>query len=242
MPKIVLIEKSGIAKTLTVKDFTKETLYKKVGFKTAEGFSLQHTWGTEDGIDQSIKLYAKRNGRAGQENKYDFPPPVDSALFFGSCVLIGTDPKTGAVIDLESDDWEEIYEYLFGGFEDVGSDDSQDEGEEDIDTDNELDAIRKTTGEEVQQTKQGYAKDGFIVDDDEEEEDAYESEETEESGDTPMPPPKKNAKKGRKPNASKKQVNIPIIAMMSQLQNASQEDDLKLEDCESELSEESYEN
>lgn len=239
MPKIVLIEKSGVAKTLTVKDFTEETIYKKAGFKTAEGFKLQHTWGAEDGIDQSIKLYAKKNGRAGQENKYDFPPPVDSALFFGSCVLVGTDPKTGAVVDLESDDWEEIYEYLFGGFEDVGSDDS--EGEEDIDTDDELDAIRKNTGEEVNQTKQGYAKDGFIVDDDEEEEDAYETDESEESGDTPIKTPTKNAKKGRKPNNSKKQVKIPIIAV-SQLQNTSKENDVQIEDCESELSEESYEN
>jgi hypothetical protein len=239
MPKIVLIEKSGVAKTLTVKDFTEETLYKKAGFKLSEGFSLQHTWGAEDGVDQSIKLYAKKNGRAGQENKYDFPPPVDSALFFGSCVLVGTDPKTGAVVDLESDDWEEIYEYLFGGFEDVGSDDSDGEGEEDVDTDDELDAIRKTTGEEIKQTKQGYAKDGFIVDDDETEEDAYESEESDESGDTPIPTPKKNAKKGRKPNASNKHANGSILSA-GQLQNVAQDTDLKLEDCESELSEESY--
>lgn len=230
MPKIVLIEKTGVAKTLTVKDFTEETLYKKAGFKLREGFSLQHTWGTEDGIDQSIKLYAKRNGRAGQENKYDFPPPVDSALFFGSCVLVGNDPKTGAIVDLESDDWEEIYEYLFGGFEDIGSDDECDE--EDIDTDDELVAIKNATGEEVKQTKQGYAKDGFIVDDYDVEEDSYESEESDEYGDTPIPK-KKPATKGRKPNSTKQPILIPPI---------SKENDLQMEDCESELSEESYEN
>jgi hypothetical protein len=234
MPKIVIIEKSGVAKTLTVKDFTEETLYKKAGFKTSEGFSLQHTWSAEDGIDQSIKLYAKKNGRAGQENKYDFPPPVDSALFFGSCVLVGTDPKTGAVVDLESDDWEEIYEYLFGGFEDVGSDDS----EEDIDTDDELVAIQNTTGIEVKQTKQGYAKDGFIVDDDDVEEDAYESEESDESDYTPIPAA---PKKSRKLNAKKTPTNIPVI-ITSQLQNTTKENDMQIEDCESELSEESYEN
>ena len=239
MPKIVIIEKSGVPKTLTVKDFTEETLYKKAGFKTAEGFSLQHIWGPEDGVDQSIKLYAKKNGRAGQENKYDFPPPVDSALFFGSCILVGTDPTTGAVVDFESDDWEEIYEYLFGGFEDIGSDDSEGD-DEDIDTDDELIAIKNETGTEVKQTKQGYAKDGFIVDDDEVEDDAYESEESDESGDTPIPMPTKNAKKGRKPN-TKKTVNIPVI-MTSQLQHIPKENDVQIEDCESELSEESYEN
>ena len=235
MPKIVLIEKTGAVKTITVKDFTKETLYKKAGFKTSEGFSLQHTWGVEDGIDHSIQLYAKKTGRAGQENKYDFPPPVDSALFFGSCLLVGIDPQTGSVVDLESDDWEEIYEYLFGGFEDVGSNDSddEDEDEEDIDTEDELDAIKKTTGTEVKQTKQGYAKDGFIVDDDEDEEDAYESEASDASCDTP--PPKKRSAKGRKPaeKQTKKQTSTVIQVQL--------ENDLQMEECESELSEESYE-
>ena len=119
MPKIVVIEKTGTLKTISVKDFTEESLYKKVGLKVGEGFVLQHTWGAEDGIDQSIRLYGKKSGRAGQENKYDFPPPVDNVLFFGPCVLVGTDPQTGDLIDLEEDDWEEIYEYLFGGFEDL---------------------------------------------------------------------------------------------------------------------------
>ena len=221
MPKIVLIEKSGTVKTLTVKDFAENALYKKAGLKSGEGFVLQHTWGPEDGIDQSIKLYGKKSGRAGQENKYDFPPPVDEVLFFGPCILVGSDPKTGNTIDLDEDDWEEIYDYLFGGFEDIGSNDSEDEV--DMDTEDELEEIKKTTGTVVKQTKQGYAKDGFIVDDDEDAEDPEEEndESSDESYDTP---PKKIAAKGRKPKSVVKEPEPP----------------LQMEDCESELSEESY--
>lgn len=211
MPKIVIIDKSGTVKTVTIKDFAEETLYKKAGFKTGDGFALRQTWGAEDGLDHAIKLYAKIAGKAGQENKYDFPPPVDSTLFFGQCVLVGADLKTGAIVDLTEDDWEEIYEFLFGGFEDLGSDDEEDE--EDVETEDELETIQKTTGVEVKQTKQGYAKDGFIVDDDEDEEiDDTESDDT---------PPKKLLAKGRKPVAAPIQPDL-------------------IDDCESELSEESY--
>lgn len=226
MPKIVVIDKTGTVKTVSVKDFTEDTLYKKVGFKSGEGFVLQHTWGADDGVDQSIRLYAKKTGKAGQENKYDFPPPVDNVLFFGSCALVGSDLTTGKIVDLTEEDWEEIYEFLFGGFEDLGSEDSE-EDEEDIETDDELETIQKTTGVEVKQTKQGYAKDGFIVDDDEAEED-YDCSDDEVSEETP---PKKLLTKGRKP-ATKTPVPVLVQSVVSE--------DLQVDDCESELSEESY--
>jgi hypothetical protein len=99
-----------------------------------------------------------------------------------------------------------------------------------VNTDDELDEINKKTGVVVKQTKQGYAKDGFIVDDDEDDE-TYEGESDESdlsSEDTP--PPKKPVAKGRK-SATSKTVTHSVIAP---------ERDLQVEDCESELSEESY--
>jgi hypothetical protein len=227
MTKIVIVEKSGSLKTVSVKEVSEDTLYKKAGFKSADGFVLQHTWGAEDGLDQSIKLYAKKTGRAGQENKYDLPPPVDEMLFFGSCVLVGCDLVTGEVVDLDEDDWEEIYEFLFGGFDDLDSEDSEDDDEE-VDTEDELKEIQKTTGVVVKQTKQGYAKDGFIVDDDEALCSEDESEDSEDESDD-LTPPKKVLVKGRLPKPKQPVVITPVV-----------ENNLKMEDCESELSEESY--
>ena len=217
MPKIVIIDRYGTVKANNVKEFADNTLYKKAGFKSGEGFVLQHTWGQDDGLDHLVKLYAKKNGRAGQENKYDFPPPMDNTLFFGSCILVGYNATTKEVIDLGEDDWEEIYEYLFGGFEDI--DGSDEEDEDDVDTEDELENIKQKTGAPIKQTKQGYVKDGFIVDDDEEDID----DEYEEESDDDTPPPKHRGNKSK-----------------TAYTNLKEEPEMQLEDCESELSEEPY--
>jgi len=241
MPKIVIVEKSGNLKTVQLKDLSPESVFKKLAIKSAEGFKLQHTWGQEDGLDENISLYAKTEGRAGQENKYDFPPPVDEKLFFGPCALVCRNAETGEPVDLDEGAWEEIYEFLFGGFDDVGSEDS----EEDIDTEDEL-ANLKASGVEI--TKQGYAKDGFIVESDEEEEEEAEEESEEESEDSESEEeekPKQKAKAKPKPKAApkpKKEVVKPV-AKVDKKKAATVvpvAEPEPLEDCGDELSVESY--
>ena len=99
----------------------------------------------------------------------DMPPPIDNELYYGSMLLIKHDTaelSNGNVSDLSTEDWEKYYEKLFGGFEDLGEEDSYSD-EEEI--------------PEHMKTKEGYSKeDGFIVDDDEEEDDDYIPEEDEE--------------------------------------------------------------
>ena len=159
---LLTVEKSGSIKEIVIKGtFVESELYKKAGFKTAEGFKLQTTWPIPqvkvNNVDKnySISLYGKTNGRAGQENKYDFPPPVDNTLFFGACVLVNS--VDGVAQSLSKTEWKAIYEHLFGGFEDIGDEDSE-VSVDDVD-------------ENVPRTREGYVKDGFIVDDDDEEDD-----------------------------------------------------------------------
>jgi hypothetical protein len=83
MSRILIVEKTGVIKESSVKSYVETDLYKKAGLKSPEGFEQVHQW-TIDGT--TISLYGKTSGRAGQENKYDFPPPVDKILFFGSCI------------------------------------------------------------------------------------------------------------------------------------------------------------
>jgi hypothetical protein len=232
MPNVVIIEKSGNLKTIQLKDFSIKTISKKAGIKSLEGFELQHTWGSDDGIDENISLYAKTEGRAGQENKYDFPPPVDDKLFFGSCVLLGRNQETGEPVDLKEDDWEEIVEFLFGGFDEIGSDDSDDES--DVDTEDELDAL-KATGLPVATTKQGYVKDGFIAESDEEEEveSEEESEEESDNSEEEIRPNKKTPVKAqpkKTPVAKKKSMSVVVPKA----------EPILLDDCGDELSVESY--
>lgn len=156
---IIIVDKNCLLKTLTVKDYKVEDLYKKCGFKKAEDFALQAEWPLKlDGQKYTIAMYGKLNGKANMENKYDFPPPVDNKLFFGSCALVGMirdDSNNKSLFNLSIDLWNKIYEKLFGGFEDLKMTCVEDEEEED-----ELENIPKN----LKTKKGGYLKDGFVVD------------------------------------------------------------------------------
>jgi hypothetical protein len=178
MTSIIIVEKIGSLKTLTVKDYKEEELYKKCGFKKPDHFGLQTEWSVKlDGTKYSVSLFGKTEGKANTENKYDFPPPVDSTLFFGNCVLvcnkIDTTSKEKVLTSITLQQWDKMYEKLFGGFEDLAATALEDELEID-----ELDAIPAS-----KKTKDGYLKDGFVVDsesDEIDEDDSCEDEESEE--------------------------------------------------------------
>ena len=133
--EVIIVERIGTLKMLSIKDFKQEELYKKCGFKKAEDFNKQTEWSVKlNGTKYIIHLYAKTEGRANSENKYDFPPPVDTTLFYGSCALVGyikTNDGTKMLTNVSVALWNKIYEKLFGGFEDLAATAKEDEEEED---------------------------------------------------------------------------------------------------------------
>ena len=172
---IIIVEKTGELKSLSIKEFKEEELFKKCGFKKGEDFVKQNEWNVKypsgsSGIKYYISVYAKTDGRANSENKYDFPPPIDTKLFFGNCAIVAKIKNTdGKMVftNLSLEVWEKIYEKLFGGFEDLTLTVAEDENEED-----ELANVPKE-----KKTKQGYLKDGFVVDSDcEDDSDDFETE------------------------------------------------------------------
>ena len=154
---IIIIDKCGKIKQSEVINLQISELYKKCNFKKNIDFENHAKWtSTINGIKYFIHLYGKTNGKANTENKYDFPPPVDNTLFFGSCAIVCyvNDPTTDKVfVNLTKPLWETIYNKLFGGFEDLSSTIKDDEEEED-----ELLTIPSSL------KSQGYLKDGFVVD------------------------------------------------------------------------------
>jgi len=161
---IVIVEKGGTLKSLAVKEFKQEDLYKKCGFKQPSGFDFQTDWIVKiDSQPYQVSLYAKSEGKANTENKYDFPPPVDSTLYFGSCALIGyklsSSSEEKVLCNLSVELWKKIYEKLFGGFEDLGAEDEDDDAS--LEEDMALDALPKSKKTKVG----GYLKDGFVVSD-----------------------------------------------------------------------------
>lgn len=183
---IVIVSKTGVLSECTVDpknemtiDDLKLLLSKKCGFRNLENFSCYHTWkyknkrkfsfqigGSVDGSGPTetvpkyiyVDVWAKTDGRAGQENKYELPPPIDDLLIYGSMALVARIDTENAV-NLTIDLWTIIYEKLFGGFEDLAATAVEDENEVD-----ELDAIPAS-----KKTSNGYLKDGFVVEDDTEE-------------------------------------------------------------------------
>lgn len=155
---IIIVEKEGSLKPLSIKDYKQEELYKKCGFKKGDDFVKQVEWNAKyEGEKYFIEVYAKTEGRANSENKYDFPPPIDSKLFFGNCAILAYNKKSDGnkyYTDLSLPLWNKIYEKLFGGFEDLAVTAVEDEEEED-----ELANVPKE-----KKTKHGYLKDGFVVD------------------------------------------------------------------------------
>jgi hypothetical protein len=226
MPSILVVEKTGVIKEVSLKSFSQEELYKKAGFKNADDFKSVHSWTMEiDGKSTTISLYGKTSGRAGQENKYDFPPPVDTILFFGSCILVANVSPDGKTCDdLNTDRWEAIYEALFCGFEDIG--DESEESEDDVDSD-------------VPRTKDGYVKDGFVVDEDNDDDD-YESDEDDYETEEDEPQPKVNkSKPAKQPKTPAKKKNTTVFDKIDTM--VSPEDMNTFLDCSSELVEEEYE-
>jgi hypothetical protein len=157
MTSIVLVETNGTLKTLKAKEMTAESLYKKCGFRVADDFVRRHTWRVRlkksDEERFIVSVWAKKNGKANFENKYDFPPPIDKELYFGTCALVRTSENDeNEFIDLTKEMWGKIYEKLFGGFEDLGDEDEYSEDE-------------LANVDPSLLTAHGYLKDDFVVSD-----------------------------------------------------------------------------
>lgn len=173
---IVIVSKTGTLSEVVVEPENETTLdeltillSKKCGYRNHNGFSCYHTYkyknkkkfsfyvDNEDVVPKYIYIdvWAKTDGRAGNENKYEMPPPVDEIIYYGNIALVARIDKEHAV-NLTATIWNVIYEWLFGGFEDLASTAVEDENEID-----ELDLVPA-----YQKTINGYLKDGFVVDDD----------------------------------------------------------------------------
>ena len=178
MTSIIIVDKTASIKSCKVLSLTRNTLYKKCGFRKAEGFELRNKFIIKKFEVDTVEVWARDSGKAGSENKYDLPPPIDQALYFGSIAIAAFD-SDGEFIDLNKETWKKVYEHLFGGFEDIDDPDSEAEYSED-----ELESVPAE-----KKTKNGYLKDGFVVDtnedsnDEEEEEDDSEEEDDESESD-----------------------------------------------------------
>jgi hypothetical protein len=156
MVKIVVVVKNSDCVTVDFETYTEDKLYRKCNFRKSEGFKMQATWKINiKEQEHTICLYGKINGKHNTINNFEFPPPVDKQLFYGNCAIVNFD-KNNNVIDIDCELWFKLYEKLLGGFYNLKDTEIDDNNEVD-----ELDNIAKEY-----KTKDGFLKDGFIVDSD----------------------------------------------------------------------------
>jgi hypothetical protein len=222
---VIVVDKVGTIKETVLKTYDESELYKKAGLKSADGFKCYAEWNIEELNDKSysISVFGKITGKANQENKYDFPPPIDNTLFFGNCIIVNK--KDEKAVSLTEEEWDVIYEHLFGGFDDIGEEDSDEEDDEEDDG--------------LPRTKDGYVKDGFIVDDDDEDEEDEEEEEQDEEEDETYVKKSNTSKKANNNKSKKEKVDKKGKSNIENVFTAVNDQENYL-DCTSELSEEEY--
>ena len=86
--------------------------------------------------DYTISVFAFQNGKAGQENKFELPPPIDTALYFGCLIVIAH--NNDKIITITREMFNEFYDKVFDGFVNLDGEDTWSEEEEENTEDREF--------------------------------------------------------------------------------------------------------
>ena len=152
MSNIIVLDKDAFAHT---------ELYDNINFQHQK---LLYSWQMSD--KKWISIFGSLREDVNNINKSELPPPLDKIICYGNLyvVLHNTKEENNVkdIISISIRMWESYYEELFGGFESLGSDDSDtDDDEDDSDEYHHPDDY----------TKEGYLKDSFIADEDDDDDD-----------------------------------------------------------------------
>lgn len=99
---IIIVDKAGELKTLNVKNYCEQELYKKCGFKKDTNFVLQTTWTVLlNNVNYNVSLYGKTDGKKNFENVSNFPHPINNKIFYGSCALVASSGENKVNLTIE---------------------------------------------------------------------------------------------------------------------------------------------
>ena len=163
MFNIVLITKYGELTEKSCRSFNPDSFFRQCGNSSSNNFKLIHTFIFSNHL---VSVYSKDAGQENKINKYEMPPPIDEKFLFGNIGLVchsdfDDNNIPVGIMDYSKSNWEKDYETIFGGFHDLGNDESEDEDEDEL----------ETVPKELK-TKSGYLKNEFIVSDSESDSDA----------------------------------------------------------------------
>ena len=72
--------------------------------------------------NRTISVFGFNNGKAGQENKYELPPPIDQTLYFGCLIIIAHNDNK--IVTITQEMFDKFYDKSFEGFVNLGDEDT----------------------------------------------------------------------------------------------------------------------
>jgi len=167
---IIILDKKESVKCINVKDFQLDTLYKKAGFKSANGFQKQREFKLSSQT-QVLEIYGKITGHTDTENLDDIfqIPQLDErgnpkpAIYGNAVVLLRNLKPPNEYQSLTLKDWEEKKKIILQQSSDA---DMEVDAEEDTDTDS--GELEKEDLEKIEESSQ---TDSDSVDMDEDDDD-----------------------------------------------------------------------
>ncbi len=120
--------------------------------------------GTYKWNGQILHLFGYKTGKAGTENKHELPTPHDKVLLFSDVVMIAT--KSNQMVSFGTADYQKFNDDANGGFEELGSQDSETD-EEDENLEDEEEEVEEELEEESEDDEEESVA-GSVVDEEEE--------------------------------------------------------------------------
>jgi len=128
MESLILKKNGSYDKCILNKDIDLDNLKQEDFIKNTKKMKNLEKLGNWDINKNKLIFYGYSDGKAGDENKHELPPPYENNLYFKDIVVIKC--VKDKLTELYEKDWLNYYEELYGGFDDV---DTEEESYDDID-------------------------------------------------------------------------------------------------------------
>tara|TARA_B110000914_G_C15196480_1_gene324228 strand:+ start:50 stop:469 length:420 start_codon:yes stop_codon:yes gene_type:complete len=121
MVKFIIISKSQDVMCEELDEVTLKKIHELLqNNKKEKELKKIHTW---DFDDDKIEMYGYINGKEKEINKLELPEPIENKLYYNELIFFSLNDEN-KYIDLDEEDFEDFYDMIFGGFDDIDSEDS----------------------------------------------------------------------------------------------------------------------
>ena len=90
-----------------------------------------YTWDFEA---EKIEMYGYVEGKEKDINKLELPEPIENKLYYNELIFFSLNDENKH-IDLDKEDFEDFYDIIFGGFDDIDSENFAEDEEDDEEDD-----------------------------------------------------------------------------------------------------------